>query len=91
MSVNSVNQGKDIEELASDFADMMNTVGVASVLAELPTGESAMECEECGADIPEKRRLAIKGVKFCVDCQSILELKNKHRGRGAPVIDYDDE
>ncbi|MCA0850988.1 DksA/TraR family C4-type zinc finger protein [Salipiger thiooxidans] len=34
-----------------------------------PVGESLMECAECGEEIPEKRRLAIPGVKLCIDCQ----------------------
>ncbi|EMM2533126.1 TraR/DksA family transcriptional regulator [Citrobacter freundii] len=35
-------------------------------------------CEECDAPIPEARRAAIQGVAFCVTCQQIAELKNKH-------------
>ncbi|MDF0598312.1 DksA/TraR family C4-type zinc finger protein [Psychromarinibacter halotolerans] len=34
-----------------------------------PVGESLTECAECGEDIPEKRRLALPGVKLCIDCQ----------------------
>lgn len=34
---------------------------------------SAEECERCGADIPEGRRLALPGVKTCVDCAAALE------------------
>ncbi|KUF12227.1 DksA/TraR family C4-type zinc finger protein [Pseudoponticoccus marisrubri] len=33
-----------------------------------PQGESLRDCAECGEEIPEKRRLAIPGVKLCVDC-----------------------
>ncbi|MBP0484202.1 DksA/TraR family C4-type zinc finger protein [Sagittula salina] len=35
-----------------------------------PVGESFTECAECGEEIPEKRRLALPGVKLCVDCAS---------------------
>lgn len=35
-----------------------------------PVGESLAECAECGEEIPEKRRLALPGVKLCVDCAS---------------------
>lgn len=35
----------------------------------LPTGPSLTHCAECGEDIPEKRRLAIPGVRLCVACQ----------------------
>lgn len=32
-------------------------------------GPSLEFCEECGDDIPEGRRAAIPGVRFCVACQ----------------------
>lgn len=32
--------------------------------------ESAEFCEECGESIPEARRQAIQGVRFCVSCQT---------------------
>ncbi|GAJ29453.1 DksA/TraR family C4-type zinc finger protein [Acidomonas methanolica] len=38
--------------------------------ANLPSGESESVCVECGDDIPEARRRALPGVKFCIDCQS---------------------
>ena len=30
-------------------------------------------CEECGEPIPEARRLAIPGVRLCVDCQEEVD------------------
>ncbi|MCW0470300.1 DksA/TraR family C4-type zinc finger protein [Vibrio chagasii] len=36
-------------------------------------GESLRYCDECGDEIPEQRRLAIKGVRLCIECQSLLE------------------
>lgn len=36
---------------------------------QLPQGESASECDDCGAAIPEARRQAIPGVRRCVACQ----------------------
>lgn len=35
-----------------------------------PVGESFTECIECEEPIPEARRLAIPGVKLCIDCQN---------------------
>ncbi|WP_134680737.1 DksA/TraR family C4-type zinc finger protein [Paracoccus ravus] len=32
--------------------------------------ESAEFCDECGEDIPARRRVAIPGVRLCVTCQS---------------------
>ncbi|MBB5320184.1 DksA/TraR family C4-type zinc finger protein [Marinobacter oulmenensis] len=41
--------------------------------SQLGGGDSATECDECGAPIPEARRRAIPGVRLCIDCQSALE------------------
>lgn len=41
----------------------------------LPTGESLANCEECGTTIPEARRLAVPGVRLCVNCQSERDKK----------------
>ncbi|MCB1357528.1 MAG: DksA/TraR family C4-type zinc finger protein [Maritimibacter sp.] len=34
-----------------------------------PQGASAEDCVECGEPIPEARRIALPGVKLCIDCQ----------------------
>ena len=51
------------------------TVDSAVQLARsrLPDGESLTHCEECGVAIPEARRKAMPGVRYCVKCQSELE------------------
>lgn len=38
--------------------------------AMTPTGQSAKDCDDCGDPIAPKRRLALKGVRTCVACQS---------------------
>ena len=45
---------------------------VARARAAMPqfTGESALECAECGEEIPQSRREALPGVKLCIECQS---------------------
>lgn len=45
--------------------------------SRLPGGESLTHCEECGAAIPEPRRKAMPGVRYCVKCQSELEKEPK--------------
>ncbi len=45
--------------------------------SRLPDGESSTHCEECGDVIPEARRKAIPGVRYCVRCQSELEKSQK--------------
>ncbi|MDH3748244.1 MAG: DksA/TraR family C4-type zinc finger protein [Gammaproteobacteria bacterium] len=41
--------------------------------SNLPHGESLSHCEECGIEIPEARRQAVRGVRRCVSCQESLD------------------
>jgi len=53
-----------------------NLNAVANVrrkLAEQAAQPSLSECEECGDEIPEARRLAIPGCKLCVFCKEKQE------------------
>lgn len=43
---------------------------ISRVRQQLPAGESLTHCDECDAPIPEARRAAIPGVRFCVQCQA---------------------
>jgi phage/conjugal plasmid C-4 type zinc finger TraR family protein len=43
----------------------------------LPSGEAARECDECGDEIPEERRRAMPGCRFCVPCQTARERRVK--------------
>lgn len=54
-------------------ADMVHRIATRTVY----TGISAKECEECGEDIPEDRREAVKGVKVCAPCGAFIELRAK--------------
>jgi phage/conjugal plasmid C-4 type zinc finger TraR family protein len=45
--------------------------------SRLPDGESLTHCEECGEAIPEARRKAMPGVRYCVRCQSEVEESQK--------------
>lgn len=40
---------------------------------QLPRGESAIHCDECGVAIPEARRKAVPGVRLCLSCQEALD------------------
>lgn len=53
-----------------DQIDDTVTDAVARARANIPGGPSALECMECGEEIPEARRRALPGVRFCIDCQS---------------------
>ena len=45
-----------------------------------PTGESRTHCAECEEPIPEKRRVALPGVKLCLECQQERDGAVKTRG-----------
>jgi len=47
--------------------------GVKRARARLGQGVSLNECAECGASIPEARRKAVPGVRFCVACQQAAD------------------
>ena len=51
--------------------------GVQLAKSRLPDGESLTHCEECDVAIPEARRKAMPGVRYCVRCQSELEKRQK--------------
>ena len=53
-----------------DQIDDTVTDAVLRARANLPSGESAAHCVECGEEIPQARRHALPGVRTCVDCQS---------------------
>ena len=53
---------------------------VLAARARLPLGEGLDECEECGEDIPERRRLALPGVRTCVACQAERDRRTVHSG-----------
>ena len=38
--------------------------------SRLGAGPGRADCEECGEPIPEARRRAVPGVRFCLTCQA---------------------
>jgi phage/conjugal plasmid C-4 type zinc finger TraR family protein len=45
-----------------------------------PVGDSLTHCAECDEPIPQARRLAIAGVKLCVDCAAERDAARVQRG-----------
>ncbi|TCN87039.1 DksA/TraR family C4-type zinc finger protein [Shewanella fodinae] len=64
--------GADLQQIESTVED-----GVNRVRQGLPQGESLTECEECGETIPEARRVAIPGVRLCVNCQALEDKRRQ--------------
>jgi len=46
---------------------------IKEIKASMPSGVAATQCEECGELIPEARRLAAPGCRYCISCQQELE------------------
>ena len=55
----------------SEHALILAEDGIELARLMLPAGPTAVQCFECGEDIPEERRKAMPGTKYCVDCQSM--------------------
>ncbi|MCG8710160.1 DksA/TraR family C4-type zinc finger protein [Brenneria sp. 4F2] len=58
-----------------DQIDATVNDAIAHARSQLSNGESAHHCDECGADIPEARRKALPGVRYCINCQEKLDKK----------------
>lgn len=63
-------------EMGQIHALHLNFNAIAAVQAKLPKGDSLEFCEDCGEDIPEDRRKAMKGCIRCIHCQTLFE-RNK--------------
>ena len=77
MAVGWAGDGAVLEQIDATVAS-----GVQLAKSRLPAGESSTHCQECGEPIPESRRQAVPGVRYCVSCQSELEARQK------PVVLY---
>jgi phage/conjugal plasmid C-4 type zinc finger TraR family protein len=43
--------------------------GILRAQSRLAHGPALAHCEQCAAEIPEARRIALPGVRLCVPCQ----------------------
>ena len=61
----------------ADRADLYIQQMLDSALNRINTKQSQEfgECMDCGEEIPEKRRKAVSGVKYCINCQQFYEKK----------------
>ena len=65
---------------------------IARVRRRLVGGESLMECEECVELIPPARRLAMPGVRLCIECQqeadrgdTVVSLYNRKHSKSSQL------
>jgi phage/conjugal plasmid C-4 type zinc finger TraR family protein len=63
----------------ADVANDRQEIETARYLAGLTryAGISADDCEQCGAEIPVARQIAVPGVQLCVTCANRAELAAK--------------
>lgn len=54
-----------------DQIDDTVTDAVRIARARMPSGPGETHCIECGEPIPERRRMAIPGVRTCMACQEL--------------------
>jgi phage/conjugal plasmid C-4 type zinc finger TraR family protein len=60
------------EQIDASISDEINRAR-----SRLPRGESARDCDVCGAVIPEARREAVPGVRLCVNCQEKQDMEHR--------------
>ena len=66
------------QELAMDAVD--NGIHAIREQMRASYGEvSLSHCTECGEEIPEGRRNAIRGVRYCVECQDGHMVKTNYK------------
>jgi phage/conjugal plasmid C-4 type zinc finger TraR family protein len=63
------------EGAVQDQIDATVKDGIERAKSRLPAGPSLESCAECGAAIPEARRLAVAGVRLCVSCQEVQDAR----------------
>ena len=64
-------------EIAQLNSIHMHLNAIEEVRKKIPKGPSLAECEDCGEEIPEARRLAQQGITRCIYCQGLFERKQK--------------
>ncbi len=65
------------DEAVQEQIDATVKSAVQLAKSRLSDGESLTHCVECEAEIPEGRRKALPGVRYCVRCQSEYEKRLK--------------
>jgi phage/conjugal plasmid C-4 type zinc finger TraR family protein len=73
MAVGWARDGAVQEQIDATVSD-----AVARARSHMICGESLTHCDDCGAEIPVKRRLAVPGVRRCVACQQALDKLYTH-------------
>ncbi len=65
------------EGAVNDQIDATVKDGVSRARSQLPQGPALTHCARCGEQIPEARRLALPGVRFCIRCQELEDREQR--------------
>jgi len=68
------------DEAVQEQIDATVKSAVQLAKSRLPDGQSLTHCEECEVEIPEARRRAMPGARYCIRCQTELEKRLKTDG-----------
>lgn len=66
----------DIADDAQSEEQLMIERGLTTIRVQF-VSQSAVNCQQCGDHIPERRRQLLPGVKTCVHCQERTEFYRK--------------
>lgn len=70
------------DEMAQAVTEQQLRASLSLILDEVLSDKPSHHfCEDCGAAIPEARRRAVRGVRFCIGCQEVRE-HHQHIGTG---------
>ena len=67
----------DFADRASDTEAEFTARGIEMARAAISTGTGLTHCENCGEEIPERRRICVPCCRLCVECQAQAEIENK--------------
>lgn len=66
-------------DIAQRNQERIDRENLRQYLDRIPRCEAAKECEDCGDNIPEKRREKVPGCTRCIRCQQLFERYLKER------------
>ena len=78
----------DESEIVIDFSETVEIAQIASLLSANASLSKIIEqlsragyshCEECGEEIPKRRREVFPSARTCVSCQELIELDPTRR------------
>jgi phage/conjugal plasmid C-4 type zinc finger TraR family protein len=68
------------DSAVQDQIDDTVTDAVLRARGMMPSGDGSDYCEDCGDEIPERRRRALPGARTCVSCQGIRDASMRSVG-----------